>query len=199
VDTVRPLPAAGGRLVALDRLYQDPPSPAPPPAPSPSPTSPAVLPDIPIVAVGDSVMVGAAPALEHDLPGIQINAQEGRQVQTGIGVLDQLRSSGHLAGAVVVDLGNNGTFSSDQLRQVMQACSGARVVVFVNLKEDEPWTAGNNQVIDGAPHAYPRVVLVDWLAASSPHPDYFWDDGLHLRPQGAQVYAGLIRIAIASG
>jgi hypothetical protein len=36
------------------------------------------------------------------------------------------------------------------------------------------------------------VRLVDWRAASVPHPEYFWDDDTHLRPEGAAAYASLL-------
>ncbi|HEX6488642.1 MAG TPA: acyltransferase family protein [Candidatus Dormibacteraeota bacterium] len=193
VNTVGSVQAAGLTAVRPDLATRWP-TPPPSPVPSPSPT----LPTLPIVAVGDSVMVGAAPAMAHAIPGIEIDAREGRQVQTGLQVLEGLQPSGRLDGAVVVDLGNNGTFTSDQLSAFMKTLSSARLVVFVNLKEDEPWTAANNQLIDAAPQQYPNAVLVNWAAASSSHPEYFWDDGLHLRPEGAQVYAQLIWTALTS-
>jgi hypothetical protein len=48
---------------------------------------------------------------------------------------------------------------------------------------------------------YPNTVLVDWNAASAGHPEFFWDDGIHLRPAGAQAYAHLIagQIQTSSG
>ena len=192
VDTVHP-PAhpAGTALLRLERLNAEPPS----PSPSPGGFS---LPPIPVLAVGDSVMVGAAAALERAIPGIQIDAKEGRQVQTGIDLIHQVEATRHFDGAVVVDLGNNGTFTGDQLDSLMSLLGSARLVILVNLKEEEPWTAANNQVIEGAPREFHNAVLVNWVAASSVHPEYFWDDGLHLRPEGAQVYAGLIRAALAT-
>lgn len=191
VDTIAPVaatyPARALRPAAADEPLT---------SPSPSPIAPPPPPSI--VAVGDSVMVGAAPALEQAIPGIQIDAREGRQVETGLQVLAQLAPSGRLGGDVVVDLGNNGTFTSDQLSSLMKLLSGAHRVVFVNLKEEEPWTAANNQVISGAAATYPNAVLVDWQAASSPHPEYFWEDGLHLRPEGAAAYAKLILAALTA-
>jgi hypothetical protein len=43
---------------------------------------------------------------------------------------------------------------------------------------------------------YPNAQMVDWRAASINHPEYFWDDGIHLRPEGAQFYTDLITDAI---
>ena len=198
VDTVYAAPSeVGSTALHLAQLDGDPPSPSPSTLPSPVPTASA-LPPPPIVAVGDSVMVGAAPALQHAIPGIEIDAREGRQVQTGIDVLSALKTRRRLGEAVVVDLGNNGTFTTDQLSYLMRLLTGSTLVVFVNLKEDEPWTAANNRVLAAAVATYSNAVLVDWVAASTAHPEYFWDDGLHLRPDGAQAYAKLIKAALTS-
>jgi lysophospholipase L1-like esterase len=39
---------------------------------------------------------------------------------------------------------------------------------------------------------YKNSVLVDWHSAGGDHPEWFYDDGLHLRPDGATAYAQLV-------
>jgi hypothetical protein len=39
---------------------------------------------------------------------------------------------------------------------------------------------------------YSNATLLDWRGASAGHPEYFWEDGIHLRPAGAAAYAALI-------
>jgi hypothetical protein len=65
-------------------------------------------------------------------------------------------------------------------------------VVFVNLKVPRDWEGPNNTVIAEGVARYPNTVLVDWHTASVDRPDFFWDDAIHLRPEGAQYYAQLI-------
>jgi hypothetical protein len=65
-------------------------------------------------------------------------------------------------------------------------------VVFINDKVPRPWEAPNNAVIDEGVQRYPNTVLVDWRGASLGRPDFFWDDGIHLRPEGAAQYAEMI-------
>jgi len=78
----------------------------------------------------------------------------------------------------------------------MMAVLGAeRRVVFVNLHVPRSWEQPNNGVIAAGVGRYPNAVLVDWHSASAGRPDLFWDDGIHLRPAGAAVYAGLIAAA----
>lgn len=147
-----------------------------------------------VSAVGDSVMLGAAPDLRQDIPGLtEVDAVVSLQVEPAIGILQQLRTEGRLGQVVIVHLGNNGTFTSGEFDEIMQVLSGARKVVFVNDEVPRPWEASNNAVISDGVARYPgKAVLVDWHAASEGHPEYFYGDGVHLTPEGAQVYSRLI-------
>jgi hypothetical protein len=39
---------------------------------------------------------------------------------------------------------------------------------------------------------YTNARLLDWRGTGAGHPEYFWNDGIHLRPAGAQAYTSLI-------
>jgi hypothetical protein len=132
-------------------------------------------------------MLGAASELEQDIPGIQIDAAVDRQVSAAINILQADRAAGKLGTVVVIHLGNNGTFTTAQFDEIMQILSGVKKVVFVNLKVPRPWEGPNNAVLAAGVKRYPNAVLVDWQAASANHPEYFWGDGIHLRPGGAKV------------
>ena len=77
----------------------------------------------------------------------------------------------------------------------MQMLEGHRVVV-LNVRVARPWEGRNNAMLGQEIRNYPYAVLVDWHAASADHPEYFWKDGVHLRPAGARVYASLIAAAV---
>ena len=47
--------------------------------------------------------------------------------------------------------------------------------------------------------SYPNAVLMDWHGASAERPKIFWRDGIHVRPEGARVYAELVAQAVAGG
>ena len=38
--------------------------------------------------------------------------------------------------------------------------------------------------------------VIDWYETSAGHDEYFWDDGTHLRPAGADAYVLMLRAAI---
>ncbi|MBV8979978.1 MAG: acyltransferase, partial [Acidimicrobiia bacterium] len=74
-----------------------------------APAAPPQPPPIDVLAIGDSVMVGAAPALQARLgAGGFIDAHIGRQFDEGIQVAKSYHDRGVLGRAVVVHLGDNG-------------------------------------------------------------------------------------------
>ncbi|MCB1259571.1 MAG: acyltransferase [Acidimicrobiales bacterium] len=172
--------------------------PAPPP-----PTPPTVpLTQRKVVFLGDSVMLGAknTQAISTLFGNAPVDAQQNRQVAQGIEVLRTWSNAGWLQGvdAVVVHLGTNGTFTDAQFDQIMTILAGAPKVVFVNDKVPQrSWEGTNNQVIAAGVARYPgRAVLVDWYSASANRPELFYDDGTHLKPDGAAFYAQLIASAL---
>jgi peptidoglycan/LPS O-acetylase OafA/YrhL len=149
-----------------------------------------------VFAIGDSVMLAGASALEKAIAGIEVDAALGRQVSTAIEILKTRRAANQLPSIVVVDLGTNGTFSDRQFDQIMSILSDTRRVVFVNVKVPRAWQDANNAVLARGVPRYPNAVPVDWYTASESHPEYFWKDGIHPRPEGAVIYAGLIAVAV---
>ena len=167
------------------------PTPTPTVVPTPTPTPQIVL-DTPVTAVGDSVMVGASHDLAQNLPNLNLDAQVGLQVSQAIKILQQRRDAQQLNQVVVLDIGNNGPLTSQEFDQVMQVLQGVRRVYFVNLREPRDWEGANNQVLADGVSRYPSATLIDWYTATKDRADLFWDDGIHLRPEGAAFYAQLI-------
>ena len=77
----------------------------------------------------------------------------------------------------------------------MELLAGVRKVVFVNLTVPRDWEAPNNAVLAEQVARYSNADLVDWHGASADHPEFF-QDGVHLQPEGAQAYAKLIAASL---
>ena len=150
-----------------------------------------------VLAIGDSVMLGAVTQLRAAIHGIEVNAQVGRSFQTGIQILEARRKAGTLPPVVVVALGDNGWISGAQISQLMGVLKGTSLVALVNLKEPRDWESHDNAMLAAAAKQYPNVIVVDWHDASIDHPEYFWDDLIHLRPTGAVAYARVLASALA--
>lgn len=160
--------------------------------PSSTTTAPGPVPG-PVSAVGDSIMLDIQPYLEADIPGAQIDGLVSRQFESGIAVVQAERAAGTLGNVLVVELGTNGTVTSTDFDDMMQAAAGVARVVFVNINVPRPWEDPDNAVLAAGVARYPGVaVLADWNALSTGHPEWFTPDQVHLEPAGAQALAGLV-------
>ncbi|WP_119065751.1 acyltransferase family protein [Rubrobacter indicoceani] len=147
----------------------------------------------PITAVGDSVMLGASEVLAERLPEMEItDASVGMQVADAISILQTRRDAGQLGNTVVLHLGTNGTFTDKEFREIMSILGGVERVYFINVEAPRSWEPTNNEVIESGVEEHDNATLIDWHAASDPNPEYFYGDGIHPAPQGAEVYADLI-------
>lgn len=170
------------------------------PTPAPRPIAP--LPSLPpayiaadVLAIGDSVMLGAAQAL--GIAGtVQVDAAVGRQASSVPALIDAYRAAGPLPPVLVIDIGSNGTFTRSQFDQIVAAAAGVTQIVFVNVNVNRSWESGNNAMLAAATGAYPNTTLVDWKTASDGHDELFVADGVHLTAEGADLYARLIAAAI---
>ncbi len=163
---------------------------------TPRPTEPPLVTGVRVTAIGDSVMLGAVGALHQAVEGIDVDAQMSRQVGAAVNIIRARQVGEQLGEVVVIHMGTNGSFSSRQFDQMMESLSGARRVIFINDRVPRAWQDTNNAVLAEGVKRYPQAVLLDWVGASANRPELFWQDGIHLRPEGAKFYAGLIADAI---
>jgi hypothetical protein len=182
------------------------PAPSSPPTPRPSaPVGPrpptqdghgATTAQPAVSAVGDSVMSGAAAALARALPGVRVDAQEGRQVRDAFAAVRRLAAAGTLAPVVVLHTGSNGPIKRSELEALLSELADRRRVVLVDDHVPRAWEGPNEKVIAAAAAAHPNVVVARWNALASAHPDWLYDDGIHVRPEHQADYAALVAGAV---
>jgi len=145
----------------------------------------------PLVALGDSVMLGAAEELQAR--GFQVDAQVSRQMKNFVPTMQALRDNGTFGSVVVIHLGTNGGFSQETLDQMLATVAAVPVVLLLTGKADRGWIADNNARLRAVPVAYPNVTVVDWEVLSAACPGRcFYDDGIHLTQSGQNYFAGVI-------
>ena len=162
-----------------------------------APAAPPQPPPIDVLAIGDSVMVGAAPALQARLgAGGFIDAHIGRQFDEGIQVAKSYHDRGVLGRAVVVHLGDNGPIRPSEVDALLDQLAGVPNILLVNVRVARDWQAEVNQTLADAAARHPGVKLVDWFAFSAPHDDWFEGDHTHLNESGMTAFADAIATAI---
>jgi hypothetical protein len=147
------------------------------------------------LALGDSVMLGAAPALVDS--GFTVDAVESRTFINGLDTIEILKAQDRLGDVVVIHLGTNGPINDTDMTQMMEALRDVPQVVLVTTDIPRDWSAANNSLIWDTAAAYPNVSPLDWAGLNDACPgDCFYSDGFHLRPDGQAYYANLINSAI---
>ena len=178
-------------------------------APSTAPavtTAPATLPPTTVTAIGDSVMLGAAGDLQTTInalfgnqPVFGIDAKESRQFSDGVDLIQAYHDQGHLGQDVIVQLGTNGTVDPAQFDRMMTILSDRNKVVIINAKVPRPWEGQVNDTLAAGVKKYKNAVLLDWHGYATQHPEFFYNDGIHLTPDGAAAYAQFVAGSLRPG
>lgn len=151
-----------------------------------------------VLAIGDSVMLGAQPELQAAMPGIIVDAKVSRSFVNAIEVLRWYRDHDLLRDVVVVHMGTNGVFSDDQFDEMMDVLGDERLVVFVTARMPRSWQGPVNDRLAAGVARFDNTVLFDWFAYGGPHDDWFAADGFHLERAGAEGYTARLEQVIAS-
>jgi hypothetical protein len=64
------------------------------------------------------------------------------------------------------------------------------------LTTNNNWQFYNTDTILSFAEDYDNVTIIDWDTFSDGHDEYFYRDGIHLRPEGREAYTKLIRDSI---
>jgi len=148
-----------------------------------------------VIAIGDSVLLAAAPELARAIPGIYINAKVSRQMYTGLDMVRRLAAARRLRPVVILALGTNGTVTLRQINQVRTAIGNSRWLVLVNTFVPRSWERGDNAAMAAASR-YPNVLLVNWHNTIEHHTNLLWSDGIHPQPVGGTLYARVVRLVV---
>jgi hypothetical protein len=175
----------------------------------PTTSPPATASPSAVTAIGDSVMLGAANQLRGAVDGMfgtttvpnvtTVDAAESRQFSAGVDVIQDYKNRGALGQQVVVQLGTNGQVDPGQFDRMMGLLADRSLVVIVNAKVPRPWEGQVNDALAAGVKKYKNAVLLDWNGYAGQHPEFFYNDGIHLRPEGATAYAQYVAQSLAPG
>jgi peptidoglycan/LPS O-acetylase OafA/YrhL len=154
----------------------------------------ASLPRGPILAVGDSVMLGCAPLLTQQLGSrLRVDAVVGRQAVDTITRLAEYRAQGDLPATVIVQIGDNGPVWYSDLQRLRGILSGVPNVVLVNVRVDRSWQNEVNSTLAQFAPSWSQATIANWYGHSS---EGLLADGVHPTIPGRTVYVNVILDAL---
>lgn len=149
-----------------------------------------------IVAIGDSVMLAAAPQLQARWPGIAIDAVVSRQMWQAPDIVRALAARDALRPIVIVHLGTNGSIDPATLHELRAIIGTERQLVLVSAQAPRDWIPGVNRHLVAFAADYREVVVADWRRAITPRLDLLARDQVHPGSAGGRVYAGAVESAL---
>jgi peptidoglycan/LPS O-acetylase OafA/YrhL len=199
-DTITPSPSTSGghaKPSASPSGSTKPTKPAKPPSAPPVLSATADATNLPIMAVGDSVMLAANSGLKKQFPGILVDAHVSRSPADIFLRIKQRAAAGGLRPVVIIGAGTNGPIQQPDLIAILKYLKDRSVVVLVTCRADRGWIAQSNAAIAAAYQQFGpgkgNVRIADWQSFSEGHRDWFYSDGIHPKPPtGPAQYATLI-------
>jgi peptidoglycan/LPS O-acetylase OafA/YrhL len=150
---------------------------------------------VPFIAIGESVMVGAAASLRS--AGVFTDAKENRGPEGVKNTVIKLRDEQRILGdgtTIVIQVGTNTPLERSQLDAILaEIPEGAGPVFFLTVYADLAYIAANNELLESLPQQYPDVQVIEWHLLA---PDAFLcPDSIHITCNGtypAVTYTNLI-------
>ena len=143
--------------------------------------------------VGDSITLGASPDILEVFPNAYVDAQTSRQVRGSVEILKNLDSEGHLGQNVVILLGVNGPFLEKDAQELIDYLGPDRHIWWVNAYGSHiEWQDRGNEVIAAVAAANDNMTVIDWASEGALHPDWFYEDGVHLNKEGQANFASFL-------
>ena len=145
-----------------------------------------IVTNLPIVGIGDSVLLGASPTLYETFPNGYFDGKVSRTDYELNPILLDLKSKGMLSDIVLINLGTNGDCKMKCKPQIIETLKDKKVF-WVNVTND--YQVHVNSRIESIANDNDNIYLVDWVEASKNHKEYFVADGIHLTGSGRRAYA----------
>ncbi|MGX4763523.1 acyltransferase family protein [Holzapfeliella sp. JNUCC 72] len=148
---------------------------------------------LPISGIGDSVMAGSSNILKTLFPQMIVDATISRQMIQSFDIVAQYQQEKALNNIVLIGLGTNGPFSSDNLNQLISQIGAGHTIFWINTHvPSRQWQNSVNQVVQQAATEHQNFKVIDWYNYSKGHDDWFYEDQIHPNPEGAKYYATYI-------
>lgn len=141
---------------------------------------------LPVVGIGDSVMMGALPALYEQFPNGYFDTGTSRTSYVAEGILSSIESRGLLGDIVIINYGANGEGPERIRENIVDRLSGRKVFWITNTNKYMLWV---NDSVKALAERKSNLRIVDWYEISRGHDEYFVADKIHLTSSGQKAFA----------
>ena len=144
-------------------------------------------------------MLGASPAIKNILPQCIIDAKESRQVTSAKEIIENLDNQGNLGKIIIIARGTNGPFAEATGQDLIDYLGKDRTIYWVTVYGQHlQWQNDSNFIIHTLAEKNDNVHIIDWENTAPSHPEWFYDDGIHLNADGQVAYADLLFRSISN-
>ncbi|MBO4819438.1 MAG: acyltransferase family protein [Firmicutes bacterium] len=152
-----------------------------------------------LCGIGDSILLGASPALYEFFPNFYCDAVISRPGLYVRDIMDSMKSRGILDEALLLHIGSNGGLWEPQMESIMNYANANGIQIFwYTVTNDKSYSVYCNDGIRELCATYSNAHLMDWEVYSYGHGEWFVGDGIHVNEYGAWKYASFAYDAIHS-
>lgn len=144
---------------------------------------------LPVVGVGDSVMLAAVDGLYKVFPNGYFDGKVSRSMIGGEEVLTNLANEGKLGNIVILALANNSDYFEWRIDRIMNVVGDRQIYWITAVLADDPEF---NEKFRGYASKHPNIHIVEWEEKSRGHSEYFYGDGIHVKGDGIDAYANTV-------
>ena len=149
--------------------------------------------DLPLLAIGDSVMLGAKHCLEQRFPDAHVDARENRSFWPAYYIIEDAKEADTEFNPVVIGIGTNSPLDLSVCRRIIELCD-ERQVFWITTTNN--WQFYNTDKIFQLGEEFDNVTVIDWDTYSDEHEEYFYSDSIHLTEAGRNAYADLVYASV---
>lgn len=132
-----------------------------------------------IYAIGDSVMLAAAPWLQERLPGIAIDAEVSRSMWVAPSLVQAAVDAGVMRPILLLGLATNGDVDPRDLAAVVSILGPDRLLIVINGQAPKDWIAIGNHTLAEFARQLRQVELANWHDAIAPQLYELASDEVH--------------------
>lgn len=153
---------------------------------------------LPLVAIGDSVLQMCAKDLQRLLPQASFQTEVGLQFSDGMKLLEKLKKSGGLSQNILFALGTNGVLQPSMIDELAKTFPD-NTLYLMTIVTYQDWETSINEMLRAGVSRHPNLKLIDWYDFAGQKAGLFYpSDGTHPNLAGAPVYAQFVAKNILS-